>query len=277
MGVYKFSAPGTLKTGRTVHKSMLAGNTPFVLAPVAGYKAWYDASDTGTITVSGSNVTQWNDKSANGLNLLQGTASKQPLSGTRTQNGLNTIDYDGSNDVLTSNAAASAWKFLTDSTGSTFFMAIVTDVNSVEWGMTDVSNSSVANNPTYALTGNSNRTGYFGKGSDNPSGYNWFVSSTTQTFTDNTAQTWTVVSDPTNGTAANRVKIYKNTTLDTSANVQTASSATGNPAVPLSLGGYNLYSSSFNGAICEVIIYDSILSATDVGKNQAYLQTKWAI
>ena len=261
----------------TISGFLGTGVPPAPTSPVAGYKAWWDASDTGTITLSGSNVTQWNDKSANGLNLVQATSAKQPLSGTRTQNSKNVIDYDGSNDVLTSNASAATWKFLTDSSGTTFFMAIVCDVNSTAWGMTDVSNSSVANNPTYALTGNPDRTGYFGKGSDNPSGYNWFVSSTTQTFTDNTAQTWTVVSDPTNGTAANRLKIYKNTTLDTSANVQTAASATGNPAVPLSLGGYNLYSSSFNGAICEVLIYNSILSGTDVALNQSYLSAKWAI
>jgi hypothetical protein len=247
------------------------------LTPVAGYKAWYDASDTSTITQSGGAVSQWADKSVNALNLVQATTAKKPISGTRTQNGKNMLDYDGSDDVLTSNASAATWKFLTDSSGTTFFMAIVCDVNAVAWGMTDVSNSSVANNPTYALTANSNRTGYFGKGSDNPSGYNWFVSSTTETFTDNTAQTWTVVSDPTNGTAANRLKIYKNSTLDTSANVQTASSATGNPAVPLSLGGYNLYSSSFNGGICEVLIYNSVLSATDVSNNQAYLKAKWGI
>jgi hypothetical protein len=247
-------------------------------APVAGYRAWYDASDTSTITVSGSNVTQWNDKSGNALNLVQATSSKQPQSGTRTQNGKNMIDYDGTDDVLTSNAASSAWKFLTDSTGSTFFMAIYADTDSSGWQITDVSNGSVANQPSYTIYKNPNDTGFFGKGTNNPNGYSWFISNTTQTFTDNAAQYWTVVSDPTNGTAANRLKIYKNTTLDSSTNAQTGTSSTSNPALPLSLGGLQNFSGdSLDGAICEIIIYDSILSGADIDDNHDYLAAKWGI
>ena len=79
-------------------------------ASIANLKAWYDASDTGTITVSGTAVTQWNDKSGNGYNLTQGTAGKRPLSGTRTQNGKNAIEYDGADDVLAASTAAN-WQF----------------------------------------------------------------------------------------------------------------------------------------------------------------------
>jgi hypothetical protein len=259
---------------------IIAGSTtvaPAPTSPVAGYKAWYDASDTGTITVSGSNVTQWNDKSANGLNLVQGTAAKQPLSGTRTQNGKNMIDYDGNNDVLSSNAAASAWKFLTDATGSTVFVAMFCDTSSADRTMFDVSNGSVANVASYTWAINTNDTGYLGKGTDNPSGYNWFVSGTNQTFSDNAAQCWTLVSDPTNGTAANRLKVYKNTTLDSATNTQTGTSSTSNPAQPLNVGGYVNFAYSFDGGICEILIYDSILNSTDIATNQSYLAAKWGI
>jgi len=73
----------------------LAG-VPSSLAPVA----WFDASDTSTITASSGAVSQWNDKSGNGYNLSQATGLNQPTTGTRTQNGLNVIDFDGSNDWL---------------------------------------------------------------------------------------------------------------------------------------------------------------------------------
>lgn len=246
-------------------------------SPVAGYKAWYDASDTSTISLSGSSVTQWNDKSANALHLAQATASKQPQSGTRTQNSRNMIDFDGTDDALTSGAAASSWKFLTDATGSTVFIALFADTDSGGWTMTDVSNGSVANVASYTWYKNPNDTGYFGKGTDNPSGYSWFIAATNQSFTDNTAQYWTLVSDPTNGTAANRVKIYKNGNLDSATNTQTGTSSTSNPALPLSLGGLANFSDSFDGGICEVLIYDSILSATDREANEAYLAAKWGI
>jgi len=57
-------------------------------------ETWWDASDTDTITDSGGAVSQWNDKSGNNNHLTQGTASAQPVTGTRTINGLNVIDWD---------------------------------------------------------------------------------------------------------------------------------------------------------------------------------------
>ncbi len=39
---------------------------------------WLDAADTNTITLNGSTVSQWNDKSGNGRNAVQATASNQP-------------------------------------------------------------------------------------------------------------------------------------------------------------------------------------------------------
>ena len=39
---------------------------------------WFDAADATTITLNGSNVSQWNDKSGNNRNATQGTAAAQP-------------------------------------------------------------------------------------------------------------------------------------------------------------------------------------------------------
>ena len=105
-----------------------SASAPPPTSPVAGYKAWYDASDTATITVSGSAVTQWNDKSGNGYNLTQSTAAYRPLSGTRTLNSKNVIDFDGSNDSLQA-ATASNWTFLSNSGGSSIFLVIFVAVH----------------------------------------------------------------------------------------------------------------------------------------------------
>lgn len=69
---------------------------PLQLAPYA----WYDAADTSTITESSGFVSQWNDKSGNGRNASQAVGANQPVTGSSTLNGLNTILFDGSNDVL---------------------------------------------------------------------------------------------------------------------------------------------------------------------------------
>jgi hypothetical protein len=57
--------------------------------------AWYDSSDVGTITKDGSNyVSQWNDKSGNNYNLVQGIGASQPL-----YSATNGIVFDG-NDFM---------------------------------------------------------------------------------------------------------------------------------------------------------------------------------
>ena len=72
-----------------------------MLSPLEfGPLAWWDASDASTFTFSsGSVVSQWNDKSGNGNHLTQGTVANQP-GRTGTQNGLSTVVFDGSNDLM---------------------------------------------------------------------------------------------------------------------------------------------------------------------------------
>lgn len=66
--------------------------TPAKLSTIA----WYDASDTSTITTSnaGDDVIKMTDKSSNGFDLTVITANKVgPDSGTRTLNDLNVLEY----------------------------------------------------------------------------------------------------------------------------------------------------------------------------------------
>lgn len=257
--------------------SLVATISPAAPAtPVAGYKAWYDASDTATISKTGSSVTQWNDKSANALNLVQATGAKQPQSGTRTQNGKNMIDFDGSNDVLSSSATAADWQFLTNGTGTTVFAVFFADTSSNGRGIFDVANGSIANVTSYTWYVNNTDTFLAGVGTNAGGGYNWYVPSTSS-FTDNTAQQWAVVSDTANATAANRGLVYKNGTLVWNSNTYTGTASVSNPAQSLDVGGYRNFTESFDGGICEIIIYNSILISGDITKNVNYLATKWGL
>ena len=56
-------------------------------------EAWYDAADTNTITLNGSNVSNWQDQSGNLNDATQGTGANQPASGGDI-NGLNAIAFD---------------------------------------------------------------------------------------------------------------------------------------------------------------------------------------
>lgn len=56
--------------------------------------AWWDAKDSGTVLLEGSNVTEWLDKSGNGHHLAQTTVSKQPTYAS------NAITFDGTHAQL---------------------------------------------------------------------------------------------------------------------------------------------------------------------------------
>ena len=78
---------------------------------------WLDAADANTITLNGSNVSQWNDKSGNGINLSQATAAFQPTYVTDLLNGKSGVRSDGSDDKLiaaTGFAAESVMVFMVE-------------------------------------------------------------------------------------------------------------------------------------------------------------------
>lgn len=72
---------------------------------ISSIGAWYDPSDTSTVLHVANAVYQLNDKSENGLHLVQGTGANQPTTNTRTINGLNTLDFDGTNDTMANTGA----------------------------------------------------------------------------------------------------------------------------------------------------------------------------
>ena len=74
---------------------------------------WYDASDSDTITESGGAVSQWDDKSGNGIHLTQGTGSDQPTTNSRTIGNLNVLDFTP-NDFISGNAPVTSPSFLTN-------------------------------------------------------------------------------------------------------------------------------------------------------------------
>ena len=54
---------------------------------------WLDADDASTITLNGSTVSQWDDKSGNGRNVSQATASDQPTYSATGIMGKSTLDW----------------------------------------------------------------------------------------------------------------------------------------------------------------------------------------
>jgi hypothetical protein len=250
------------------------GVVPFSPTSIAGIKAWYDAADTGTISLSGSAVTQWNDKSGNAFNLTQGTAARRPASGVNTLNSLNVITFDG-NDVLQA-ATASDWTFLNNSGGATVFMAAYYDTSAVQTMIFDTSGSTTGAVGVTTFRGAADKFGAFvayGTGGQYVS-----LDSNLQTLTDATAFYWSMKLDNSNATAANRIKVSLNGGAEQGANTYTNSPSASAPAQALLLGSYDTAGSQgFQGRIAEIIMYSGILSAGDILSVNSYLASKWAL
>jgi hypothetical protein len=66
---------------------------------ISGLVAWFDAGDISTFTLSGTDVSEWRDKSANQYTVSQSDSNNRPAR-TGTVGGRPCIDFDGSNDRL---------------------------------------------------------------------------------------------------------------------------------------------------------------------------------
>lgn len=61
---------------------------------------WLDAADPLSIMATDGKVSQWSDKSGRGHHAVQTLASEQPVTGTRTLNGRNTLVFNGVNSNM---------------------------------------------------------------------------------------------------------------------------------------------------------------------------------
>lgn len=252
-----------------------SSQTSFSPLSIANCKVWLDASDTSTISLSGSEVTQWTDKTANGYAFTQGTSANRPLSGTRTQNSKNVIDFDGSNDRLVSTAAASTWNFLHDGTEYTFLVAFLQDLD----GNGAFLGTSAANfgnrGATHGVLASDRIFSQVATGASGTRAVDADVTS----FGD--MQVFTYLSytlKPSNATASERVAFrYKNGAANKPNSASGAVSAS-DATNTLALGdASNATTFPFNGVIGEILIYDVALSDANRGLLESYLATKWNI
>jgi hypothetical protein len=61
---------------------------------------WLDAEDTASITLNGSNVSQWSDKSGRNTHAVQAAASSQPSYSASSFFGKPGLTFDGTDDTL---------------------------------------------------------------------------------------------------------------------------------------------------------------------------------
>lgn len=233
-----------------INPYLVAPFSPLSLSP----NVWLDASDSTTITSSGSpaKVSEWRDKSGNARHVAQATSTNQPTTGSETQNGLNLLTWDG-NDFMTG---------VTGITGNmNLTMFAVARINTT--GSTRV----------IAMLGSQTTNNGLGFGFNGPGNfYNAFIwgGAESQTATNpgvNTHRTFAVTR-----AAGGNIQLYVNNVAQTA-----NATATMNVTTTFNVGRSGAVTLYWGGTIGEIIVYNSVLSADNIAAVQAYLNAKWAV
>lgn len=258
---YRFG--GKARPGSQVQTWLPRGSfNPGFLSP----SLWLDASDTTTITASSGAVSQINDKSGNGRHFSQGTAASQPETGTRTVNGLNSLDIV-LGDFMTYDAGSDA----VDMSPLSLFVVVVYDAATAGGGAMFSARRSASGAYDYQ----SPNLLSFRNNSANLSSY---VSGTLLTnpgiaYSNDVSLIYEVRADGT--TSYHRVNggIEYFASSSAPANMRYLRIGAG-----ISDTTTNIYSNGrFDGAFCECVMFNENLSDADRLSVRRYLADKWAV
>ncbi|MCC7260702.1 MAG: hypothetical protein IT567_06685 [Alphaproteobacteria bacterium] len=95
----------------------------FAPSDVSGLALWLDASASSTLTLSGSDVTNWSDRSGNANHAARASGTQGPNLVTAGQNGKDVIDYTHTNGDNMTVTAASSINNIWDGGGYVAFVA----------------------------------------------------------------------------------------------------------------------------------------------------------
>ena len=232
---------------------------------IANLEAWYDASDTGTITESSGNITQWDDKSGNGRHLdnVVGT----PRTGDSTQNSLNAIDFlanerlyrvtgvGGDDDPICGNDCTVVAAFKSASSGLGTFQApacTLTDSSSGgrpfdRWSSTSAHRVTITSSAALS----------FGNLRSETSPFTWILT----------------IEKDTPATNTQRVTEYFDATQTHTVDVTSTAYVVSNQHIVVGERMDTVV--DFVGQIYEIVIYDAVLGSSDLSDLRTYLGDKW--
>lgn len=211
---------------------------------------WLDASDENSITETSDLVSQWNDKSGNDYHATASGASR-PTTGASTQNGLNVIDFSGSEYFSLNSGLYS----LLNQDYSLFVVCKTTN-NSAQQRIINFDNGSSVGGMRYKVTTN---TVEFSSGQ--------FAGP------DDTSTTNTVYNIYGGRRSGTEVGISANGNAF-------VSDTSGNDVTPTNgnIGTFfNGFSDSLDGSIAEIIFFDEKISNENFNIVEGYLAHKWGL
>ena len=260
----KWRLRGSMSAG---HYARLAPalSTSFLPPQVGGCTLWLDGADATAVTVSGSNVTQWSDKSGNGYHFTVHPSHTSPTYSSNAINGLNGLFFQGAG------SGGTRYNILYNTSipvnGPAFSIFTVARRNATapsstggNYILTDNTNSRllyITYTSNFLLTSTANSTSGWNDITVNTPGQTLFATSVSGMVVNGSVLTPYV-----NGTAQNTKG-------------GTTTSFTG-----LSIGDVlnaNESGQTWTGFICEIMIYSIALTTTQRQSIEGYLANKWKL
>ncbi|MBD2365192.1 hypothetical protein H6G36_29245 [Anabaena minutissima FACHB-250] len=249
-----------------ITKSDLLKENVFTFSGLPGLELWLDALEASTIFLSAATASQWNDKSGNARNAIQGSASNQPTYIANGLNGYPTLSFDGVNDALLITNLAG---LIQNAEGSTTVAVLQYDTGSESSpGAVFVSNG-LSTTSSRVLLGV--EAGYISIGGRTQDA-DTFKSVQSTVARPPTTIIQTGVIKNSEGLAdlyVNGVKRVNNAAFQSPGN-------TSNTA-PISavIGTFTASPRKFKGLISEVLMFDRALSLLEIQQLDGYLAHKW--
>lgn len=252
------------KIGSTDVAKIMLGSTEVYAAgggglpSIAGLEAWIDASDSTTITLSGSVVTAISDKALNSHDFTPSGGTGPTLS-SGSQNSLDTITFpDAYKKLVTSTVIP------VGSSSTTFLVASRDAASSNGYGRI-LSGSDTGDGYSPAIL-----SGYGVTGSnDDFELYSGASGPYLSAGVNNTSGPKLLTLAHTDGGTVNLY--YGGTLADTSSSAKTFGTKGWNEISGGSLSEGGTFT------FCELVVYDSVLSTSDRQSVESYLTTKWGL
>lgn len=244
---------------------VISRQASFSPTSISNLAMWLDGADAASVTLDGSNtVSQWNDKSGNGRHVTQAAVNSRPSYVTSAINGLNALNFDGTDDFLASSAFA---------LGELTIFAVVT----ARWTTAE----------TAAFCGQNWTTNKsFGRVS--AGGFDYLTNdlrAVTDTFNSGVTGPRAIGPQPaglTNGQAVQITARLGTTATGIRCNRTSIARVARNdppstPNQPVAIGrpGSAYGTEYWNGRIAELLLYNRLVSDTESDNAEAYLAAKW--
>ena len=229
----------------------------FTPRSIAGLALWLDGADANSVTLNGSTVSQWNDKSGNGRHATQATAASQPTFTANARNGRSALTFSGSQVMsvasfpVASYTAGIAVVQFGGNNQAAFQRGNLNDIHSLftEAGVIKLRNLGAipANDATSSFTG----------GTFYVVGFSLYSQYTT------------------NGTQTSDLRVNGTAAPQSSYTFTPPSSSDKG----LAIGGLTATVYRLNGVLCELVYYQgtSALSLSSIKALEAYAGRKWGI